>query len=603
MFAQGGKSEAILDIIGERLDRAPAPILYVGPGKQFLTEQWEPRIVELFEQSKALTAGRSKVETKTRKKVNGVPLRLAHAGSSTALKSDPAALALTDEADELMANVRGQGSPIRLVDRRGDTHPEFVHAITSTPSKGPSDVERDEDTGLEFWKKQDPAELESPIWRLWQEGTQYHWAWRCPHCRGWFIPRFRNLQWPKGCTPTEALEKAYVECPRADADGVLCEGIIEERHKVEMNANGVYVAPGQRISAEGVVEGDPPASTTVSFWVSGLASPFVSFGQRAAEFIEAVRGGKPEDVQAVINAGFGELWAPGGGDAPQWLEVQKIAKGSSYSRGEVPAGVRVLTLAADVQKFGIYWTIRGWGARSTSWLIDHGFLTGATIEREVWAKLADLITTPVQGLPVVLALIDSGYRPGRVDQMPLNRVYEFCRRFQKRVRPAKGSSVSMRTPLHVSKLEVTPIGRLDKYGLELFMLDPNYWKAWVHEKVRWPQDQVGAWHLPENTEDDFCMQIVSEAPVKKPSGRIQWVPRSKQNHYLDCESMQAAAGHFLNVQRIPAQEDNAPPPPAAPRAQPQAIASDIDHPAAAPPPRIPRRGGFLGDRRGYLGRG
>jgi phage terminase large subunit GpA-like protein len=40
--AQMGKSDALLDIIGQRLDQAPAPILYVGPNKQFLTEQFEP---------------------------------------------------------------------------------------------------------------------------------------------------------------------------------------------------------------------------------------------------------------------------------------------------------------------------------------------------------------------------------------------------------------------------------------------------------------------------------------------------------------------------------------------------------------------------------
>jgi phage terminase large subunit GpA-like protein len=38
--AQLGKSEMLLDVIGQRLDQAPAPILYVGPNKQFLTEQW-----------------------------------------------------------------------------------------------------------------------------------------------------------------------------------------------------------------------------------------------------------------------------------------------------------------------------------------------------------------------------------------------------------------------------------------------------------------------------------------------------------------------------------------------------------------------------------
>lgn len=47
------------------------------------------------------------------------------------------------------------------------------------------------------------------------------------------------------------------------------------------------------------------------------------------------------------------------------------------------------------------------------------------------------------------------------------------------------------------------------------------------------------------------MQLVSEARIKKPSGRPMWVRRSKDNHYLDCEAMAYAAGYLLNVQRIP----------------------------------------------------
>ena len=51
--AQSGKTATVLDIIGERLDNRPAPILYVGPNKEFLTDQLEPRIEEMFWQADA----------------------------------------------------------------------------------------------------------------------------------------------------------------------------------------------------------------------------------------------------------------------------------------------------------------------------------------------------------------------------------------------------------------------------------------------------------------------------------------------------------------------------------------------------------------------
>jgi len=39
--AQTGKSEAMLDVAGQRLDQKPGPILYVGPNNQLLTEQFD----------------------------------------------------------------------------------------------------------------------------------------------------------------------------------------------------------------------------------------------------------------------------------------------------------------------------------------------------------------------------------------------------------------------------------------------------------------------------------------------------------------------------------------------------------------------------------
>ena len=84
--AQVGKTEALLDIIGERLDTKPAPIIYVGPSRDFVTSQFEPRLTELFRQSASLSAKvlgglGAKVQRQTLKRVAGTRVRLAHAGS------------------------------------------------------------------------------------------------------------------------------------------------------------------------------------------------------------------------------------------------------------------------------------------------------------------------------------------------------------------------------------------------------------------------------------------------------------------------------------------------------------------------------------------
>ncbi|WP_161855578.1 terminase gpA endonuclease subunit [Bradyrhizobium sp. CCBAU 051011] len=172
-------------------------------------------------------------------------------------------------------------------------------------------------------------------------------------------------------------------------------------------------------------------------------------------------------------------------------------------------------------------------------------LRGDTADTEVWDQLAELISTPIDGFPIHLTFVDSGFRPGKADTLPLNRVYEFCRRFPKRVRPTKGSSAPMRVPL--SKIEVNPSGKAAKFGLDLVRLDTDHWKCLVHERLRWPSETPGAWNVPVGIDDDYCHQIVSEAQVKSPTGRREWIRRSKNNHFLDCEAMLAATSYLMNM--------------------------------------------------------
>lgn len=544
--AQSGKTETFLDIIGERLDNRPMPIIYVGPSKEFVTDQFEPRLVELFRQAPSL--GRKveggidgKRQKRTLKRVAGTRIRLAHAGSSTALKSDPAAFALVDEYDEMLANVKGQGDPLGLVEARGDTYADFTTGIVSTPSNGMVEVERDPVSGLEFWSVAETDDVKSPIWRLWQEGTRHHWCWPCPHCKAYFVPRFSLMQWPKNATPAQGRREAYLRCPNNGC-------VIEECHKAQMNARGVHVAPGQTIDADGVVTGDPPDSSTLSFWISGLASPFVSFGQRAENYLTALRSNESAKIQTAMNAQFGEVYVDGSGDVPEWETI--FANRQSYRAGEVNHAARYLTFGCDVQKNRLIWVVRAWGYRATSWLVKHGELMGNTAAEDIWNDLSEMLRTPFDEMLIKVAFIDSGFRPGKKEGVPVNRVYEFCRRHRRFAFPSKGSSHVMLRPLIKSTIEVTQQGKQKPYGLELMRLDTDHWKSFVHERLRWPHDQPGAWYLNNDVDEEYCRQLVAEARVTTPSGKPQWVQRSRENHYLDAEAMAAAAGYLLNVQHL-----------------------------------------------------
>ena len=140
---------------------------------------------------------------------------------------------------------------------------------------------------------------------------------------------------------------------------------------------------------------------------------------------------------------------------------------------------------------------------------------------QIWEDLANLMQATYEGMPIKLVLIDSGFRPGKKEMVPEHRVYAFCRRFPHLVRATKGSSVVMRKPVVATKIDVKINGREFKKGLDLLRLDSDYFKSLVHQKVRWPEGATGAWYLPLDISDDYCMQIVSEARLENAGGQGQ----------------------------------------------------------------------------------
>ena len=563
--AQSGKTDTMLDVIGHRLDQRPAPILYVGPSLEFNTGQFEPRLMELLDQAAALAhkVVRGRRMRQTLKTIAGVRVRLAHAGSSTALKSDPASLALVDEYDEMMRNVRGQGDVLGLVEARGDTYADFCCAITSTTSIGHADTEVDEVSGLEFWKPGDPEDIESRIWRLWQEGTRYHWAWPCPHCGEYFIPRMKHLMTrEKHPTPAQARKSAFLCCP---VNGC----VIEDDSKAEMNAAGVMVAPGQRIVG-GKVVGSPPDATTVSFWTSGLASPFVTWGERMERLVSARLSGDPDRIQTAVNAQFGELYVPfEAGDLPSVEEL--LTRALPYKTGDHMPQVMRMVAGVDVQKNSLYYVVRGFGARSTSWLMQYGQIFGSTAEDEVWEELADLLLTPIDGLPIEKMLIDSGFRPDKPEAGDIHKVYEFTRRYPRLAVPCKGQATQA-VPIRFNDIEVTPRGKKHPISIHLAHLDSDFFKGLVQSRLRIPTDRPGALQIPMDATEDYARQLLSEVRIVTRGEKPKWVPLRRDNHYLDAEALAAAGGYLLNTQRLPdgvSRSASLPtdpsPPPSAPR--------------------------------------
>lgn len=540
MGAQMAKTAGILSVMGHRLDDDPVPILYVGPDKAFITDQFEPRLSAMIRGTASLSEKllKGKREKQTLKIVAGVKVRLAWAGSASQLSSDPFGLAFVDDRDR-MDRLKGKGDPVELVRARGRTFREsFVLGVFGTPEIGLVTEEKHPETGVIHWGEVIPEKVESKTWRLFGEGTRCEWAWPCPDCDHYFVPRFSRLKWPKGSTLEEARRLAYVECPD-------CETHITDVMKFDLNARGAYISPGQRVLPGGVTEGEGVISKSASYWVSGLCSPFHTFGDIAHDFLVAARSTDPDRIQGVVNTGLGELFHVAG-EAPKWESVAALRE--PYRFDEVPAAVRFVTSGVDVQKNRLVFVVRGWGYRMESWLLRHGEIYGETDLDPVWADLAELLRASwgPRHLPIRQMLVDSGFRPGDRWRRPEHVVYRFCARFPGYVRSSKGHD-DLEQPVKLVKIDVTVANRVIPKAVELVHVNTDYFKSWLHGRIAWPVGEPGAWHLSQDATDAYCAEITSEARLVTASGRAKWIRHRRDNHALDCEVLATAAAYLLGV--------------------------------------------------------
>lgn len=532
MGSQMGKTEAFWNTIGWRLDDDPTPILYIGPTQKLVESMSQDRVMKMLRSVPSLWARLEKGKRNkiTEKFIAGMRLGFAWAGSATELAGHPAGLVLIDERDRMDSDVSGEGDPVEIAEARISTYPSGKLAVVSTPVVGTVDVYRHEATGMEHWAVSE--EVESPVWRLWQEGTRHEWAVPCPDCGEYFVPRLRHLKWDSGLTAHAAEQSARLCC-------INCGSLIPGTAMHGMSARGVYVAPGQSVTKAGEVIGEPPDSDAATFWTSGLCSPWRTIGQRARSYVAAARSKSPGRLQSVINTGFGELWAERG-DAPTHDRVLHLR--AEYQSREVPDGVLVITAGCDVQKDRIYYVVRGWGYELAAWLIEFGVVYGETDQPEVWQRLADVLGSDYGGHSVRQTFIDSGFRP--------DAVYQFCRaRPELRAAPSKGKD-ALTIPVRMSRVDVTHRGVVIKHGQTLWHVDTGYFKGLVHSRIDWPQDQPGAWHLPADVSEEYARQVVAESKITLPSGKTVWKRHDRENHALDCEVYAAAAARMLGVDRV-----------------------------------------------------
>lgn len=550
--AQMSKTEALFNIMAHRLDEGPyAPVLYIGPTeklvKSMAADRWKKVLQSTPRLWKRLAKGQ--LWKTTEQFISGTRCGWAWAGSASELAGHPAGLVLIDERSRMSGDVGGEGDPVSLGRARTKNYSHRKIGVMSTPT----------------------VEGVDPTWALLDDAFAQFWSWQCLHCREFFVPELALLWWPKDCTPAQAMTDARMNCPK-------CGGQHQTADKVRMNAAGQYFPYRRKEDTEDALGADvvlgrylpaapDPKNPTKGFWIPGPASPWASFGDIAAVLIQAYRSNNDQKIQAEVNTWGGQCYRVKG-EAPAWNEVQQ--RRLHYGRGAIQQGVQMLTQGIDVQKDGLYYVCRGWGYKMESWLLDEGFIPGPTDFDEVWIKAGELVQSSYGDMRAARVFVDSGYRPGDEVRRPDHAVYTFARLFPGLVYPTKGHDTQEK-PIRWNDIDYNLGGQVVKGGVRLYHLDTDYFKRWLHSRIRWPADQPGGWHVHQEVSESYCRQMVAEEMVVKASGRHVWVRTSRHNHFLDCEVNATAAAIVQGVEKLPA-----------PTASPPALANHSARPNVAP---------------------
>jgi phage terminase large subunit GpA-like protein len=571
------------------MQQDPSPILVVQPtvddAKNFSKETIAPmlrdvpvlaRLVMRDVEEKAAAGRGSKAasSTLTHKAFPGGVLSLCGANSGGGLRRISRRVILFDEVDAYPSSAGNDGDPILLGSKRSEAFHNRKIVAGSTPLTAGS----------------------SRIEELFLAGDQRRYHVPCPHCGHMDFLAFDRtgnrghvMMWPDG-----EPEKAFFECR-----GSNC--VIEHKDKRWMVERGKWIPDNPSA---------PASHRSYHVWSALSYSPNASWGQIAAEFLEAKRGGI-EKLKTFVNTTLGETWKEKG-EAPEWERLWQ--RREHYRIGSVPNDdVVALTLGGDVQKDRIMYEVVGWDVNKRSWSVEYGALYGDTSiaaedhtseKPSPWRLLDELLARDFDGFSIRTAAIDSGYNT--------QVVYNWARKYPKsRVMACKGMSGARSLVGSPTDVEVNINGRKMRRGCKLWPIGVDIAKAelygWLQLQHIDGEPPTGYCHFPQY-DDEYFKQLTAEHLVtsfnrKTHRQKSEWhVQPGRQNHILDARILARAAVFVLGIDRLSAKDRakkaaNL----RSPNLPPAAVAPAPAATQLAPPPQPKRakrpRSDFLGGSR------
>jgi len=515
--AQLGFTEALTNMIGYIVHRAPAPVMMVQPTQNLAKRYSKQRLATMIADMPVLKdlvadpKARDSGNTTTAKAFRGGVMFIAGANSAADLRSVPVRYLLLDEVDAYPYDVDNEGDPIELAVNRTKTFARRKVLIGSTPTvKDVSRVERE-------YLKADQRKYHVP----------------CPHCDVMDELSWPNIKWDKDANGRHQPQTAYYACPH-------CAGVIDESFKTDMLAKGLWVAQAPENNYK---------DKRRSYHISSLYSPWESWQSMVQKFVDAQAD--PHLLKTFINTALGECWDEEA-NRVDMSDLQKNAE--EYSLRVLPMGALLATCGVDVQDNRLEAVIWAFGKSEESWVIDYQVFFGDPAGNDVWEELDEYLQKELAHahgsvVKVSAVAIDTG---GHHTQ----KVYDFCRlRKHRHVIAIKGQSTRNRPVVgRPTNQDISMRGKTIKGGVQLWPVGSDTAKGVLYGRFGIKTGQAGSVHFSQDLPDEFYAQITAEKLITryvKGHPVQEWVkPSHRRNEVLDCTVYALAAAYHLGMNKF-----------------------------------------------------